>query len=187
MGDRLTPLWLGPFAAEALAAFHRGLEAGLTTSRALVVGQVASFQDCWTFRETIARRLGISARTVQRALTEAQDLGLIGKARSKPGEVPPGLTNEVYCGWSHRWTIGWGQAAERAKAAIAQARMVRLAKRLLATAAAPKREVERRAAEQVKTEQAHRERWHREPRRWTAEELDAELERRAGLAPPVPA
>lgn len=180
-----TPMWLGPFAAEALEAFHRALEQGLTTSRALVVGQVASFQDCWAFRSRIAERLGISSRTVQRALTEAQDLGLIGKARAKKGEVPPGLTNEVHCGWSHRWTIGWGQAADRARAAIAQARMVRLAKKLLA-APIPKAEVERRAAAQVKAEQVSRERWTTTPRRWTAEELDAELARRDALRSQAP-
>lgn len=189
VGERLkaplTALWLGPFGLEALSAFHRALEHGLSHARALVIGQVASFQDCWTFRETIAKRLKISVRTVQRALTEAQDLGLIGKARCKPGEIPQGLQNPVECGWSHRWTVGWGQAAERAKAAIAQARLSRLVRKMMKAPNPPKRtEAEQAAKARVTREQHERERWARTPRRWTAEELDAELAARDAQAPP---
>lgn len=182
----MTALWLGPFAHEAVAAFNRALEHGLSHGRALVVGQVASFQDCWTFRRSIAKRLQISVRTVQRALTEAQDLGLIGKARAKRGEIAPGLQTPIECGWSHRWTVGWGQAAERARAAIAQARLSRLVRKMMAQPAPPpsKREAQARAEHQVKAEQASRDRWA-PPRRWTAEELDAELARR-DAAPPDP-
>jgi len=182
-GDaHLTALWLGPFGQEALSAFHRALEHGLSHGRALVVGQVASFQDCWSFRASIAKRLKISVRTVQRALTEAQDLGLIGKARCKPGEIPQGLQNPVECGWSHRWTVGWGQAAERAKAAIAQARLSRLVRKMMAQPAPPKRsDAEQAAKARVAREQQDREQWHRPHRRWTAEELDAELSKRDAL------
>jgi hypothetical protein len=183
----MTALWLGPFSQEALSAFHRALEHGLSHGRALVVGQVASFQDCWTFRASIAKRLKISVRTVQRALTEAQDLGLIGKARCKPGEIPHGLQTPVECGWSHRWTVGWGQAAERAKAAIAQARLSRLVRKMMAQPTPPpRRDAEQAARAQVSREQSSRERWQTAPRRWTAEELDRELAAREAQAPPAP-
>lgn len=66
----------------------------------------------------------------------------------------------MHCGWSHRWVIGWGLAVERAKEAVAQARIRRLAKFSVAANVSSK----------VKS-------FPGRPRSWTATELDAELER----------
>lgn len=122
------PMWLGPYTSEAAAGFDRALSAGFTTGRALVVGQIASFRDCWAFRGVIAGRLGLSVRTVQRAITAAHESGLIGKARGKKDEIPTGAKAPIPCGWTHRWTVGWGQAEAAARAAIAAARLSRLVK-----------------------------------------------------------
>jgi hypothetical protein len=161
---------MGPHVSEASAAFRRGRVAGMTATRALVVGHIASHRDCWAFRRRIAERIGCSVRTVQRAITQALSLGLVGVARAKKTEVPPGLDRPVECGWSHRWTIGWGRAGAAVKHAIETARakwMVRVAAR---TTTKPADSPKRREARPART--------------WTADELDAELARVAA-APDV--
>lgn len=127
----VTPsLWLGPYVNEARAAYERARSVGLTSARALVIGCIASFKDCWAFRSKIAAKVGCSVRTVQRAITQAREEGLIGVARSKVSvvnghkvfEKPPNFEKPVPCGWSHRWTVGWGKAGEAVKAAVENAR-----------------------------------------------------------------
>lgn len=123
-------LWLGPHHGEARAAYTRARRAGLTSLRALVIGSVASFKDCWAFRAKLAAKHDCSVRTVQRALTQAREEGLIGVARSKCDivrgkkvfEKPPHFDKPVPCGWSHRWTIGWGKAGAAVKQAVEAAR-----------------------------------------------------------------
>jgi hypothetical protein len=94
--------------------YFRARQAGMTVARSTVAAFVASFKDCWAFRRQIARVLGLSVRTVQRALTQGQDLGLLRTARAKQGEIPTGARGPIDCGFSHRWTIGWGIAGKRA-------------------------------------------------------------------------
>jgi DNA-binding transcriptional MocR family regulator len=155
-------LWPGPHRAEAVKAFHRAIDGGMTSLRSLVVGCVASFRDCWMFQRQIAQRLGCSLRTVQRALAQARELGLIECHRAKTSENAPGLGRPVPCGWSHRWAIGWGMAASAAQAAISIARtklLGRFLRRPPKASAVPHRS-------------------------WTADEIEAELARRASRAPP---
>jgi len=163
-------LWLGPFVHEAVAAYRRAREAGLTATRALVLGNVASFRDGWAFKRTLARQAGCSIRTVGRSLRQGSDEGLVGVARAKPNERPVAadgkLLAPIPCGWSHRWTIGWGKAGAEVKEAVARAKAKRLARSLV------KREVRRGPA--------------RSRRHWTPEQIDAELERRARERPPEP-
>lgn len=110
--------------------YARARNAGMSIARATVAAFVASFKDCWAFRRRIASTLGLSVRTVQRALTQAADLGLLRTARAKKGEVPTGARGPIDCGFSHRWTIGWGIAGKRAgekiRNAIEAARMRRV-------------------------------------------------------------
>lgn len=157
-------LWPGPYGQEAVRAFHRATEAGMNTLRSLVVGSVGSFRDCWMFQRELAKRLGCSARTVQRALRQARDLGLVQCHRSKPQEKAPVLGKIVDCGWSHRWAVGWGVAAEAAKCAVSVARMARII---------PGAFGHRRKAVP-----------ERAPQRWTAEQINAELARRSAIEPP---
>lgn len=70
------------------------------------------------FRRSLAAKLNCSVRTVQRALTQARSEGLIGVHRAKKTEVPPGCTAPVSCGWSHRFTVGWGKAGQATKDAV---------------------------------------------------------------------
>lgn len=176
-------LWLGPVPTEARAAYDRARSAGLTPTRALVVGTIASFKDCWAFRSRIAKRIGCSVRTVQRAITQARSEGLIGVARAKKGECPPNWKKPVECGWSHRWTIGWGKAHTAVKAAVEAARarwLVRYA------AHVPERS---HATLHVKDPAKTGPRWKlsasgREWRSMTVEEKTAELERALELKPP---
>lgn len=111
-------MWPGPYQSEARAAYQRAREAGLSPLRALAIGAVASFKDCWMFRRTLADKLKCSVRTIQRALTQGRSEGLIGVHRAKKTEVPPGCTAPVSCGWSHRFTVGWGKAGQATKDAV---------------------------------------------------------------------
>lgn len=168
----LPSLWLGPAVHEAVAAYHRARAAGLSVMRSLTIGNVASFRDGWAFRKKIAQKIGGSVRTVGRALEQGRREGLIGVARAKKGERAPDEdgkpTIQLPCGFSHRWTIGWGRAGEQVKAAISAAKAKFLARQIVKGKAGPP--ISRRSE-----------------RRWTAAELDAELERRArSLAPPPP-
>jgi hypothetical protein len=149
----------------------------MTPARALVVGQIGSFQDCWQFRKSLARIVGTSVRTVQRAISEAKAKGLVGVARAKKGEIPPksGRNGEpgrpLPCGWSHRWTIGWGQAGAAVQRAIEHARLRFIARASISPKGGAPRVVTPRLSSSTST--APR-------RRWTAEDLDRELARQAG-------
>jgi len=140
----------------------RARKAGLSLARAKVLGQVASRKDCWAFRKRLAEVVGVSIRTVQRALTQGRLEGLIQCFRAKKNEVPPGAEKPFHCGWSHRITVGRGFAGEAVRQAIAAAKLALLARRAAKPAAQPR---QRPAAQP-------------QARRMTAEQIDAELERR---------
>ena len=166
-------LWLGPVADEARAAFARAREAGLSSLRALVIGSVASFKECWAFRRKLAAHVGCSVRTVARALRQAKEEGLIGVARAKKGEKPPNFEGDISCGWSHRWVIGWGAAGKAVQQRVAAAKARWLIRQAMQPAAAPKASPapaeERKRGSHPPTDAQRR--------KWTAAELDAELAR----------
>jgi hypothetical protein len=172
-------MWLGPNQPEAVAAFRRARRAGMSLARALVVGQIASFRDCWAFRSKLARLLGVSVRTIQRAISEAKSLGLLKVFRAKPNEKAPELGRVIPCGWSHRLTVGWGKAGAAVTEAIEAARLRFIARSAVAVTAArssssvPPSSGTRTAPRSSSSAQQ----WPR--RHWTAEQLDQELERRA--------
>lgn len=173
----LAATWPGPAGLEARAAYERARTSGLSAARALVLGCIASFRDGWTFRRNLAEHTGLSVRTVQRAITQGKETGLLGVGRAKKDEIPPGMDRPLPCGWSHRWTIGWGQAYEAAKAAVAQTRLARMVK----AAARGDPKPAPKAAESVPPGPMQGPRQERAPRRWTVSELDAELERLAAV------
>lgn len=110
---RSNGFWLGPDWREAQASFEAALRLGLTPVRALVVGHIASFKDCWTFARTLADAVRCCRRTVQRAVAEAKSLGLMGTGRAKKNEIPKGRKEPLSCGWSHRWIIARGMPLEQ--------------------------------------------------------------------------
>lgn len=176
--------WPGPHHFEAKQAYIRAREAGMSLARSWIVGGIASFRDAWLFRSALARFFRLSIRTVQRAITEAHDLGLIGKARSKPNEIPPGANTPIPCGWSHRWTVGWGMAVEVARAEIARTRLARIVKAQTKRPEAPRyparktqwspEEIQAVIDSQVR--QPPKDYGQRPPRsKWTVEEIEAEL------------
>lgn len=177
-------LWLGGDAAEARRVFTRALEAGMTALRALALGNVASFRDCWAFRRTIAKRLGCSIRTVARAFRQGAELGMLGRGRAERGERTPGDPSEgggkVFpCGWSHRWIIGRGTTGAEATAREAAARARWLVKRAFAaTKAAP---APAPAPTPAPTPAPPRAEYRRA---MSAEEIDRILEREARERPP---
>lgn len=144
----------------------------MSAARALVIGCIASFREGWMFRRNLADHTGLSVRTVQRAITQAKNFGLIGVARAKKDEIPPGMDRALPCGWSHRWVVGWGQAAAAAKTAIANCRLARMVKAAARAVTTEAKTVDTPGPMQGCHEQ-------RPPRRWSVAELDAELERLA--------
>jgi DNA-binding transcriptional MocR family regulator len=124
------------------------------------------------FRRNLAEKLGCSVRTVQRALTQARAEGLIGVHRAKKTEVPPGCSAPVSCGWSHRYTVGWGKANEAVKQAVdaAKARWIVRHSMPPKPPAAPALAIGRSTMDQ-------RPRSEFSGRRMTAAEIDRELAR----------
>lgn len=173
-------IFMGPVAAEGRAMYQRAREAGISPLRSLILGNVASFKDCWAFRRKLADFAKCSVRTVQRALTQAVSEGLIGKARNKPGEKPPNWDNEVPCGWSHRWTIGWGAAAKEVAERVAAAKARWLVKVAVQTTPTKAPGKPAPAGVAPKAQPTSRPEYRR---KMTAQELDAELER---LSKPPP-
>jgi hypothetical protein len=154
--------------------------------RAFVIGEIGSFRDCWEFRKKIAKVVGCSVRTVQRAITQGKSLGLVGVARAKKTEIPPGAARPVECGWSHRWTIGWGKVGRVVDEAIAQARARWITRSVVAAASAPTSSPKPCDGSSSKTTTNRHKAWASSSapkRHWTPEELDAELERRARAGP----
>jgi len=183
-------LWLGPDGAEARAAYARARAAGMNLLRSMVIGCIASFRDGWAFRHTIARKVGCSVRTVQRAINEGRALGLIQVFRAKKGERPPGCSTPLKCGWSHRITVGFGRAAAAALAAVAAARvkwMLRHPPKMPAPTLAAGCQADKRGTPIVRA-LTKPPPTPNQRRTWTAEEIDAELERieraKAALSPP---
>ena len=115
--------WLGPDWTEAQAAYERARALGMSKARAEAIGHVASREDCWAFASSIAARVGVHVRTIQRAFAEGKAFGLMRTARAKKHEIPPGASSAFACGWSHRWIIGRGLAGAAFKAAVDKARV----------------------------------------------------------------
>lgn len=185
----LASTWPGPAFVEARSAYERARSTGISAARALVLGCIASFKDGWLFRRNLAEHTGLSIRTVQRAITQGKEMGVLGVARAKKDEVPPGAESPIPCGWSHRWTIGWGQAYAAAQAAIAETRLARAAKAAARSLGALTDELDASLAAthsgqsrgRAKPNAAQAKYPHRQ---WTASEIDAELERLARVKPP---
>lgn len=146
--------------------------------RSWVVGQVATRRDQWAFRKTFAEWCRCSVRTVQRALTQAKALGLIGIHRGKKNETPPNAKGPIPCGWSHRFAIGWGEANAAVNRLIARARLAwitRDAKRKAETSTRNASAQSGRGTSRI----LGSDRGTPAGRSFTTAELDAELERLA--------
>jgi len=169
-GPALRPAYLGPNFHEGRHAQQRAREAGLSSARAEVIGNIASQPDLFAFRETIAEQVGCSVRTVARALKQGVEEGLIRVHLCKKGEKTP-TGRKLNCRWSHRWFVGRGLAAAAAVAAIAAAKLARVTRAASRAALPPRQPVPRGS----KARPA--------PRRWTPEEIEAEL---AKLPPDPP-
>jgi hypothetical protein len=164
-------MWGGPFQEEGTSAYRGARRDGISVARSIVLGHIGSFRDGWAPRRTLARWSGTSIRTSQRAITQGKQLGRLGVARFKTGETPPGAIHPMWCGGSHRWTIGWGKQGAAKSEAIARARL-KMAQR---TALGVTRAATCKGSPIIPA-RAHAPA-QRAPRRWTAEQLDAELAR----------
>jgi len=181
-------LWVGNDELEARAAYKRAREAGLTTTRAMVVGVIGSFRfdgrhDGWIYRRKIAEKLGCSIRTVQRAINDAIRCGLMKVYPNKPGEMPIGAKKKPQNRWSHRFIIGFGKAAEAAWQMVcaARARLLLSPPKRRLTADVPT--VADKVSLSAPLPPPKAKTWV-QSRKWTDAELDAELARRAAGGDP---
>ena len=163
MSSERVQLWHGPDVAEAAAAYTRAIaHHKFSELRARIFGSIASWKDCWTLQATLAAFHKCSVRTVQRSVHDARELGELVTHFSRPGEIPPGAKEPKPFKWCQRFLPGRGLAGEAKNAAINKARaawtITKAGLRRTFNAPAPKRN-----------------------ERKTAEQIDAELERRAQL------
>lgn len=122
----MTWRYMGPDQATGAFAEDRALQAGMSSARSRVLGEIGSFEDGWAPRKTIAKRIGRSLRTVQRGITQGKELCFLGVARFGKNETPPGAKGPITCGGSHRWTIGREGSGEARRAAVNKARLKKL-------------------------------------------------------------
>lgn len=147
---QLKPSWLGQDHVAARVQLQRARDVRIPALQALALANVASFEDGWVFRKTIAKHLGCSVKTVQRGLNRGKKEGLCGIARAKPGEKPRGWKGQEppWCGFSHRWMTARDAVGEAARAAIAWAKATALARAATAATTAVARRVLERKREQ---------------------------------------
>lgn len=147
----------GPFKAEARKAYALAVAEGWRGKGPAVYAELVSWgKDPWLFQSTIAELHGCAVRTVQRWLRRLRDEGLLQCFRAKKGEIPKGRDRPVSCGWSHRVLTLWHAIGER----FDQLR----------------EELRQKQAAKVAARNAGR-------RRYTADEIDRELEKRYGPKP----
>jgi hypothetical protein len=112
----------GPYRSEALAILEHCKQAGMSWLRAYAVACLASQAEggiCWKFQSNVARfMLGRDAapaqvrgrmRTIQRAVRQAKQMGVLVSRRLRRGERPPGARQPITCGGALRRFIAWGK------------------------------------------------------------------------------
>jgi hypothetical protein len=171
-------MWLGEDSREASRMFGRALQAGLTVLRAMALAQIASIPQCYAFRSTIAEKAHCSVRTTQRAINQGRAEGLICATRHKPGDKPPRSKRPLPCGFSVKWVVARGQApaAVEQRTAEAKARYI-----VLQSLKKPAGKAEQSLSVPYSVAQIGRPSVQHAPRRWTAEEIEAEEARRRAL------
>lgn len=151
-------LFGGPYKRQAVEAHATGVAEGWKGFGPAIYGELMSWgRNPWLFQANIARRVGCCVRTVQRWLAFFRDEGLLRCWRGSNRETPPGARGPVTCGFSNRALTAWHAVGERFRELVAQYKAERA-----------------RKADERKARRA---------RRWTADEIDAELERRSRAGP----
>lgn len=122
--------WLGKSHRRAEEAQRLARADGLSPFRAAVAGHIASFDDGWAFRATIAEAIGCCVKTVQRAINDLRASGRLKVWPAPPTEVLPGRTRPLRVWASHRkWQ--WGAVA------VAVAKVANVVKAVVQPAAKP--------------------------------------------------
>lgn len=107
----------GPFRREAMAILEHCKDAGMSWKRAYAIACFASIgQICWQFQSSVHKFTGYSVRTIQRAVRQAKELGVLVSRRLRRGERPPGAHKPITCGGALRRFIAWGKPKAQALA-----------------------------------------------------------------------
>jgi hypothetical protein len=94
---------------EAGRVYKWAREMGMTHARARILSCGAAYgRKFYTFERTLAAFTGFCRRTVQRAMREARDLGLVTSKWIKRGSTPAGAKTRFNNGGALKTIVGWG-------------------------------------------------------------------------------
>lgn len=107
----------------------------------------------WVYQSSMAESIGCSVRTVQRWLRAFREKGLLQCWRGKKGEVPPGASGPIRCGFSNRAMTAWHAAGTAFRAMVENVK-ARREQRLKARAARARGQ--KMSAEQIEAKMIER-------------------------------
>lgn len=188
-------LFDGPAGMLGAAAVQVALAAGVSGKAALLFGRMTSFngKPFWQLRSNLGQLFDVCSRTITRYFRELVDAGLIVNKPAPIGAIHPGCTRPLpYRPW-YRWVIGLPElrqavrvgskeAYERWRTNFEGARQSRVTRSKLGAiigsiVASTAPSTPKRATSSDTP-----------PRRWTPDEIDAELSHTSSTSePPAPA
>lgn len=185
-------IFSGRAGALGAAAVQVALTSGVGGNAALLFGRMTSFngKPFWELRKNLAPLFKVSTRTVTRYFRALVDAGLIVNKPAPLKTIHPGCTKELPFRPWYKWVIGLPalreavktgsrEAYERWQAKFEQARQENITRSKLGAIIGSI--VSRKPTQNVKRPTSSDE---PSPRRWSPEEIDAELRRTASDAPP---
>lgn len=188
-GSKLFP---GPSGELAVCAVQSALTAGCSGNASLLYGSIVSFNGApfWILRENLGKLYGVSKRTITRYFRELVDAQLIVNKPAPLKTIPPGCKSPLpYRPW-YKWAIGLVQMRETVRAGSKEAYQRWLTKleeqrkeratrfklgAILGSIVSRKPVTASPKAPGSCAEETS-------PRRWSSEEIDAELARTAAAA-----
>lgn len=175
------------------AAVKQALVSGVNGNAALLFGRMVSYngKPFWQLRRNLGELLGVSTRTITRYFRALVDAGLIVNKPAPIGEIPPGCSKPLPFRPWYKWAIGLPELRQVVKAGskeaytrwrdtFEQARQSRVTRSklgaIIGSIISPKAPTVKRATSSDE----------QRPRRWSPEEIDAELSRAQSSDHPTP-
>lgn len=192
-----TSLFPGKCGELAVCAVQSALNAGCSGNASLLYGSIVSFNGSpfWILRENLRKLYGVSKRTITRYFRELVDAQLIVNKPAPLKAIPPGCKSPLpYRPW-YKWAIGLPQMRETVRAGSKEAYQ-----RWLTKLEAQRKEratrsklgailgsiVSRKPATSPSKPPGSCVAEETTPRRWSSEEIDAELARTVDAARIIP-
>ena len=187
-------LFDGPAGMLGAAAVKAALVSGVNGNAALLFGRVVSYngKPFWQLRRNLGELLGVSTRTVTRYFRALVDAGLIVNKPAPIGAIHPGCSKALPFRPWYKWAVGLPELRQTVKAGskeayqrwrdtFEQARRSRVTRSklgaIIGSIISPKSSTPKRATALPDDQR---------PRRWSPDEIDAELTRAHSSDPPAP-